>query len=417
MIARPRPRGDRDPSPLGRPDAAAGRRDPAHAPVRRRRVYGVVGTGGVRVPPPRGRRRALHARVGRDVGASRSSRARTSSGCARTRWSRPCGRSRRCVDAAGLDRAARTRSGSRSTEREPDRHLGVGGHRFLVDRTGLLFARPATRRPGDRRPAGHRPTRGRSAARLSSAPSSTRSTSTPRPGSGSLKPADLGSAAAELTSRSTTTARVTSSTSGADSWIAHVRDLHAEPAPADHVPGPGPAAAEHPRRARRGQRRADRARRRREGTFEPKNGRRRAAPSPDLRPRRTAGCRASAGSGSLGRNAPSEGDRPCFSPWQASSWASCWGWSSRSMSASNSPATAQWPSWRRSTRSSERSVPSSTGRTTIASSSVASSRTAWWPCILTFIGDRLGLDLYLVALITFGPRIFNNVALIRRHFL
>ena len=35
----------------------------------------------------------------------------------------------------------------------------------------------------------------------------------------------------------------------------------------------------------------------------------------------------------------------------------------------------------------------------------------------TFIGDRLGLDLYLVALITFGLRIFDNVALIRRHFL
>ena len=37
--------------------------------------------------------------------------------------------------------------------------------------------------------------------------------------------------------------------------------------------------------------------------------------------------------------------------------------------------------------------------------------------LLTFIGDRLGLDLYLVALITFGLRIFNNVALIRRHFI
>lgn len=36
---------------------------------------------------------------------------------------------------------------------------------------------------------------------------------------------------------------------------------------------------------------------------------------------------------------------------------------------------------------------------------------------LTFVGDRLGLDLYLVALITFGLRIFQNVALIRRHFL
>jgi len=37
--------------------------------------------------------------------------------------------------------------------------------------------------------------------------------------------------------------------------------------------------------------------------------------------------------------------------------------------------------------------------------------------LLTAIGDRLGLDLYLVALITFGLRIFQNVALIRRHFL
>ena len=37
--------------------------------------------------------------------------------------------------------------------------------------------------------------------------------------------------------------------------------------------------------------------------------------------------------------------------------------------------------------------------------------------ILTFIGDRLNLDLYLVALINFGFRIFNNVALIRRHFV
>ena len=37
--------------------------------------------------------------------------------------------------------------------------------------------------------------------------------------------------------------------------------------------------------------------------------------------------------------------------------------------------------------------------------------------LLTFMGDRLSLDLYLVALISFGFRIFNNVALIRRHFL
>ena len=37
--------------------------------------------------------------------------------------------------------------------------------------------------------------------------------------------------------------------------------------------------------------------------------------------------------------------------------------------------------------------------------------------LLTFIGDRLSLDLYLVALINFGFRIFNNVALIRRHYI
>ena len=37
--------------------------------------------------------------------------------------------------------------------------------------------------------------------------------------------------------------------------------------------------------------------------------------------------------------------------------------------------------------------------------------------LLVFIGDRLGLDLYLVALITFGLRIFQNVAIIRRHFI
>ena len=36
---------------------------------------------------------------------------------------------------------------------------------------------------------------------------------------------------------------------------------------------------------------------------------------------------------------------------------------------------------------------------------------------LTFLGDRLGIDLYLVALFAFGWRVFQNVAIIRRHFL
>ena len=34
--------------------------------------------------------------------------------------------------------------------------------------------------------------------------------------------------------------------------------------------------------------------------------------------------------------------------------------------------------------------------------------------LLVFIGDRLGLDLYYVALLTFGFRVFQNLAIIRR---
>lgn len=37
--------------------------------------------------------------------------------------------------------------------------------------------------------------------------------------------------------------------------------------------------------------------------------------------------------------------------------------------------------------------------------------------LLVFMGEKLGLDLYYVALIAFGMRIFQNLALIRRHFL
>ncbi|HMA35693.1 MAG TPA: small basic family protein [Chloroflexia bacterium] len=36
---------------------------------------------------------------------------------------------------------------------------------------------------------------------------------------------------------------------------------------------------------------------------------------------------------------------------------------------------------------------------------------------LTFLGDRLGVDLSLAAVVAFGVRMFNNVAGIRRHFL
>ena len=36
---------------------------------------------------------------------------------------------------------------------------------------------------------------------------------------------------------------------------------------------------------------------------------------------------------------------------------------------------------------------------------------------LVYIGDRLGIDLYYVALLAFGVRIFQNLAVLRRHIL
>lgn len=37
--------------------------------------------------------------------------------------------------------------------------------------------------------------------------------------------------------------------------------------------------------------------------------------------------------------------------------------------------------------------------------------------VLVFIGERLGIDLYYVASLAFGLRIFQNLAIIRRFFL
>ena len=37
--------------------------------------------------------------------------------------------------------------------------------------------------------------------------------------------------------------------------------------------------------------------------------------------------------------------------------------------------------------------------------------------VLTFVGDRLGVELYYAAIVAFGVRLFNNLAIIRRHFL
>jgi len=42
---------------------------------------------------------------------------------------------------------------------------------------------------------------------------------------------------------------------------------------------------------------------------------------------------------------------------------------------------------------------------------------AFLAALLVFVGDGLGIDLYYVALLAFGLRIFQNLAIIRRYFL
>jgi small basic protein len=37
--------------------------------------------------------------------------------------------------------------------------------------------------------------------------------------------------------------------------------------------------------------------------------------------------------------------------------------------------------------------------------------------LLTMVGDRLGVDLYIAAIVVFGGRIFQNLAIIRREIL
>lgn len=36
---------------------------------------------------------------------------------------------------------------------------------------------------------------------------------------------------------------------------------------------------------------------------------------------------------------------------------------------------------------------------------------------LTFVGDRLGVDLSIAAIVVFGTRLFNNLAIVRRHLV
>lgn len=35
---------------------------------------------------------------------------------------------------------------------------------------------------------------------------------------------------------------------------------------------------------------------------------------------------------------------------------------------------------------------------------------------IVFMGDRMGVDLYLAAVVAFGVRLFQNLALVRRHY-
>jgi small basic protein len=37
--------------------------------------------------------------------------------------------------------------------------------------------------------------------------------------------------------------------------------------------------------------------------------------------------------------------------------------------------------------------------------------------VLTLVGDRLGVDLSIAAIVVFGTRLFNNLAIIRRHII
>ncbi|RJE49067.1 MULTISPECIES: small basic family protein [unclassified Dehalobacter] len=37
--------------------------------------------------------------------------------------------------------------------------------------------------------------------------------------------------------------------------------------------------------------------------------------------------------------------------------------------------------------------------------------------LLAFIGDRIGVDLYLAAVVAFGTRLFQNISIIRRHII
>lgn len=42
---------------------------------------------------------------------------------------------------------------------------------------------------------------------------------------------------------------------------------------------------------------------------------------------------------------------------------------------------------------------------------------AFLAALLVYLGDKLGVNLYLAAIVAFGVRLFQNLAIIRRHLL
>ena len=57
------------------------------------------------------------------------------------------------------------------------------------------------------------------------------------------------------------------------------------------------------------------------------------------------------------------------------------------------------------------------GRFCLRTFIVGFSTNALLAAFLTYTGDRLGVDFYLAAIVTFGVRVFTNAAAIRRIFL
>ncbi len=246
---------------------------------------------------------------------------------------------------------------------------------------------------------------------------------------GSLRPTDVGSRGERLAIRVDDAERLRHPrpTRG---LVRDLRLLHADPATHGHHPGPGAPAAQ-PHRGSRGRGPAGDPRGRAQRHLRASRGApiviepgavtalgvvrpRRVAPPVDHDRRRLRTRVSGSVSGTLIRT---EAARPCSCPSWVSSLVSSQGLSSRSTSA--------FEFSRYSAVAILAALDSVLGAVRAELDGVYDNRifisgflvNAIVAVLLVFIGDRLSLDLYLVALINFGFRIFNNVALIRRHFI